>query len=215
MFFNGRSPIKLKKPKPFMFGSAKKDKDKKATKSLDYDANLASIEASSNSKEASNPPEKKKKDKHKLKLVKKSKHADKDAEAGVNEAKGEELCIFGVPLEVAVERQKCHDGIPLPMVVRLCIDYVEENGLMLEGIYRSSGVKSKVNKLRLAFNSRTCSGVNLSDYEPAVVASVLKLYVRELPQSVLTENLGAKFEQVSGLTDPQKRIEGKFVEKWL
>ena len=52
---------------------------------------------------------------------------------------------------------------------------MEENGLMLEGIYRSSGVKSKVNKLRVAFNSRTCSGVNLNDYEPAVVASVLKL----------------------------------------
>ena len=60
-------------------------------------------------------------------------------------------------------------------IFRLCIDYVEENGLMLEGIYRSSGVKSKVNKLRVAFNSRTCSGVNLNDYEPAVVASVLKL----------------------------------------
>ena len=88
---------------------------------------------------------------------------------------GEELCIFGVPLEVAVERQRCHDGISLPMVVRLCIDHVEENGLMLEGIYRSSGVKSKVNKLRVAFNSRTCSGINLNDYEPAVVASVLKL----------------------------------------
>jgi hypothetical protein len=29
---------------------------------------------------------------------------------------GEELCIFGVPLEVAVERQRCHDGVPLPMV---------------------------------------------------------------------------------------------------
>ena len=70
------------------------------------------------------------------------------------------------------------------MVVRLCVDYVEENGLMLEGIYRSSGVKSKVNKLRAAFNSRTCSGINLSDYEPAVVASVLKqvkeLFFREI-----------------------------------
>ena len=60
------------------------------------------------------------------------------------------------------------------MVVRLCVDHVEDHGLMLEGIYRSSGVKSKVNKLRAAFNSRTCSGINLSDYEPAVVASVLK-----------------------------------------
>ena len=97
--------------------------------------------------------------------------SEKECEA---EAKNEELCIFGVPLDVAVERQRCHDGIPLPMVVRLCVDYVEDQGLMLEGIYRSSGVKSKVNKLRAAFNSRTCSGIALSDYEPAVVASVLK-----------------------------------------
>jgi hypothetical protein len=87
---------------------------------------------------------------------------------------GEELCIFGVALGLAVERQRCHDGIALPIVVRFCVDHIEEHGLMLEGIYRSSGVKSKVNKLRAAFNSRTCSGVNLNDYEPAVVASVLK-----------------------------------------
>ena len=56
---------------------------------------------------------------------------------------------------------------------------------MLEGIYRSSGVKSKVNKLRVAFNSRTCSGVNLNDYEPAVVASVLKLVNQFLVRSYI------------------------------
>ena len=48
----------------------------------------------------------------------------------------EDCPIFGVPLEVAVERNRCHDGIPLPMVVRQCIDYIEENGLMMEGVYR-------------------------------------------------------------------------------
>jgi hypothetical protein len=41
-----------------------------------------------------------------------------------------------VPLEVAVERNRCHDGIALPMVVRQCIEYIEENGLMMEGVYR-------------------------------------------------------------------------------
>ena len=176
-----------------MFGSAKKDKDKKKDKeshhakagtSLDFEAGVLSsgvgghTEATGSGNNVNvNSSEKKKdkKDKHKLKLGKKPKSSQADKEAAEAEAKGEELCIFGVPLEVAVERQKCHDAIALPMVVRLCIDYVEENGLMLEGIYRSSGVKSKVNKLRVAFNSRTCSGINLNDYEPAVVASVLKL----------------------------------------
>ena len=67
-----------------------------------------------------------------MKLVKKSKQTSHDHE----DEEKEELCIFGVPLEVAAERQRCHDGIPLPMVVRLCVDHVEEHGLMLEGIYR-------------------------------------------------------------------------------
>ena len=44
--------------------------------------------------------------------------------------------MFGVPLALAVERSRCHDGIKLPVVVRECIDYIEENGLKVEGIYR-------------------------------------------------------------------------------
>lgn len=36
--------------------------------------------------------------------------------------------VFGVPLSVAVERSMCHDGIELPVIVRECIDFVEENG---------------------------------------------------------------------------------------
>ena len=63
------------------------------------------------------------------------------------------LPIFGIALEVAVERNRCHDGIPLPMVVRQCIDHIEEYGLNMEGVYRSSGVKSKVNKLNYSNHS--------------------------------------------------------------
>ena len=41
--------------------------------------------------------------------------------------------------------------------------------------FTSSGVKSKINKLRSAFNSgKAASGIQLTDYEPAVVASALK-----------------------------------------
>lgn len=36
--------------------------------------------------------------------------------------------IFGVSLALAVERSPCHDGIQLPVVVRQCIDYIEEFG---------------------------------------------------------------------------------------
>jgi RalA-binding protein 1 len=121
----------------------------------------------------------------------------------------EECPIFGVSLDVATARHKCHDGIALPLVVRQCVDYIEENGLMQEGIYRVSGVKSKVNKLKAAFNCpKTRNSVALADYEPAVIASVLKLFLRELPDPVLTSALTPRFEQVSSDPTPRRRIEG-------
>lgn len=36
--------------------------------------------------------------------------------------------VFGIPLATAVERSKSQDGIQLPIIVRECIDYIEENG---------------------------------------------------------------------------------------
>ena len=36
--------------------------------------------------------------------------------------------VFGVPLSVAVDRNKCHDGIQLPALFRECLDYIEEHG---------------------------------------------------------------------------------------
>ena len=41
----------------------------------------------------------------------------------------EDLPIFGAPLDLAVERSRCHDGIDLPVVVRHCIDYMEDHGI--------------------------------------------------------------------------------------
>ena len=40
--------------------------------------------------------------------------------------------MFGVPLQVAIERNPCHDGIQLPVIVRECIDYVEERGMTMK-----------------------------------------------------------------------------------
>ena len=110
----------------------------------------------------------------------------------------EESPIFGVALEVATARHKCHDGVALPLLVRQCVDFIEENALMQEGIYRVSGVKSKVNKLRAAYDSSaTRNSVALADYEPSVVASVLKQFLRELPAPVLTRDLTPRLEVLS------------------
>ncbi|KAJ8887837.1 hypothetical protein PR048_014055 [Dryococelus australis] len=63
-----------------------------------------------------------------------------------------------------------------------------------DGIYRVSGVKSRVEKLCQAFENGA-DLVDLSDMHPNVVASVLKLYLRQLPEPLLTFRLYPEFDQ--------------------
>ena len=60
-------------------------------------------------------------------------------------------------------------------------------GLACEGIYRISGVKSKVQALKDAYNKGL--PVSLHEYEPNVVAGLIKQFLRELPEPVLTTEL--------------------------
>ena len=50
--------------------------------------------------------------------------------------------------------------------------------------------------------------VKLCSYEPAVVASLLKLFLRELPEPVLTTKLGARWEEVAQARLPGDRGDG-------
>ena len=68
-------------------------------------------------------------------------------------------------------------------------------GLNCEGIYRISGVKSKVNALRDAYNRGT--QVFLHEHEPNIIASLLKQFLREIPEPVLTNAGMPQFEQAS------------------
>ncbi len=81
-------------------------------------------------------------------------------------------------------------------------------GLNCEGIYRISGVKSKIQALKDAYNKGV--HVYLHEYEPNIVASLLKQYLRDLPEPVLTAELMPKFEQASSeLKFPIRRAEKK------
>ncbi|XP_029824048.3 ralA-binding protein 1 isoform X1 [Ixodes scapularis] len=177
---------------PFKFpGKEKKEKSLKSKDSKDGPK-------SKDSKEAKKDPDRdsKKKKESKVKLGKKKKK---------HELEKAENPIFGVPLLTALERNPSHDGVELPALVRECIDYIEEHGMTCEGIYRMSGVKSKVQQLRARCNRH--ESLCLSEHEPHVVASLLKQFLRELPDPVLTSELCPKFEEAASIKDETKRVE--------
>ncbi|XP_065524071.1 ralA-binding protein 1 isoform X1 [Lathamus discolor] len=113
--------------------------------------------------------------------------------------------VFGIPLSDAVDRTMMYDGVRLPAVFRECIDYVEKYGMKCEGIYRVSGIKSKVDELKAAYDRE--ESPNLEEYEPNTVASLLKQYLRELPENLLTKELMPRFEDACGKSTEAEKVQ--------
>ncbi|KAL6262876.1 hypothetical protein P5V15_005665 [Pogonomyrmex californicus] len=200
-----KSPSKSKKTKAFKFPSKKEKREKsreKEAKEKDVEKEKDKKKKEKDEKDIDKEKRKEKdkdKSKQKLKDRKKGKHA-----GGEGLDIGEEQPIFGVSLHLAIERSCCHDGVELPLVVRDCIDYVEEHGMNVEGLYKIPGVKSKVQHLKKLYNNR--EPVNISEFEPTVATSLLILFLRELPEPVLenSETI-SRFEQAASTKDVAQR----------
>lgn len=117
---------------------------------------------------------------------------------------------FGAPLGEAVRYNHPVDVIiELPAVVYRCIEYLDaKNAAGEEGIFRLSGSNVVIKQLRERFNNE--GDVNLITdgqyYDIHAVASLLKLYLRELPTTILTRELHLEFLAVTELHDLNEKI---------
>ncbi|KAL1781487.1 ralA-binding protein 1 [Sigmodon hispidus] len=98
-----------------------------------------------------------------------------------------------------------YDGVRLPAVLHESIDYTEKHGMKCEGIYRVSGIKSKVDELKAAYDRE--ESPNLEYYEPNTVASLLKQYLRDLPENLLTKELMPRFEEACRRTTKMEKVQ--------
>jgi hypothetical protein len=85
--------------------------------------------------------------------------------------------LFGSSLdEYTLEHQRT-----VPLIVSKCIDAVEQmGGLQKEGIYRISGRQTNVDMLKTEFEKNEESCQPQAHYDVFTIASVLKIYLREL-----------------------------------
>jgi RalA-binding protein 1 len=117
--------------------------------------------------------------------------------------------IFGIPLQEAVEySQPIGVNVQLPSVVYRCIEYLKaKKAYQEEGIFRLSGSNIVIKGLRDRFNNEgDVKLLNGDYYDVHAVASLLKLYLRELPASILTRELHIDFLKVLGKTVHQRLI---------
>uniref|UniRef100_A0A4W5QDW5 Rho GTPase activating protein 22 n=1 Tax=Hucho hucho TaxID=62062 RepID=A0A4W5QDW5_9TELE len=119
--------------------------------------------------------------------------------------------IFGQHLE---ETMQCESGCGsssktvVPLLVHQCVCFIHQHGLAEEGLFRMPGQTNHVRELQDAFD---CGEKPLFDSNTDVhtVASLLKLYLRELPEPVVPFNKYTEFLSTAQLLTKDKE-EGIF-----
>lgn len=117
---------------------------------------------------------------------------------------------FGAPLAEAVRYCGPVDvNVPLPAVVYRCIQYLDlKDAVLEEGIFRLSGSSLVIKQLRERFNQEGDVNILTDEtyYDIHAVASLLKLYLRELPTTILTRDLHMDFVAVTEMTNHREKI---------
>lgn len=98
--------------------------------------------------------------------------------------------LFGAKIHLVCKRQKR----PIPFIVTSCIREVERRGMNEVGVYRVSGSASDLARLKKSFESNSYEAEQLlKDVDIHSATGVLKLYLRELPEALFTDELYPKF----------------------
>uniref|UniRef100_A0A8C9T634 Family with sequence similarity 13 member A n=1 Tax=Scleropages formosus TaxID=113540 RepID=A0A8C9T634_SCLFO len=101
--------------------------------------------------------------------------------------------LFGVPLLELKALGLAADGVP--WVVGIMVEFLREHALQQEGLFRVNGNVRVAEALRQRFESG--EDVNLlQEGDVCVVASLLKQFLRELPEGVVTSDLQAALLQL-------------------
>ncbi|XP_006629606.1 rho GTPase-activating protein 10 isoform X1 [Lepisosteus oculatus] len=94
--------------------------------------------------------------------------------------------------------------------VRNSISAIEKRGITDQGLYRVVGVSSKVQKLlHLSLDEKTYNDVNLlapEDWDIKTITSALKLYLRNLPEPLMTYGLYKEFIVPAKCGSPGSRV---------
>eukprot|EP01102_Stenamoeba_stenopodia_P012644 TRINITY_DN4018_c0_g2_i1.p1 TRINITY_DN4018_c0_g2~~TRINITY_DN4018_c0_g2_i1.p1 ORF type:complete len:837 (-),score=177.31 TRINITY_DN4018_c0_g2_i1:36-2546(-) len=112
-------------------------------------------------------------------------------------AKQQQTKVFGVPLD-DVLNQAGNENFDIPTIVFKAIQEIEAN-LDQEGLFRLSPKQTDVAAIREAIDSGQSASVNFKNYNEGhyLAASVIKLFIRELPEPLLSKELLPSFLAIS------------------
>ncbi|UXI16668.1 NADH-ubiquinone dehydrogenase [Sarcoptes scabiei] len=109
---------------------------------------------------------------------------------------------FGININQVCKKEKSQ----VPYLILSCINEVERRGLKEVGIYRVSGLSSEVQKLKKAFETNPRDACYLiREIDIHSVTGLLKLYLRELPESLFTNDMYQKYFEARDLKNSEEK----------
>ncbi|XP_044052534.1 rho GTPase-activating protein 25 isoform X2 [Siniperca chuatsi] len=115
--------------------------------------------------------------------------------------------VFGKGLMDTVTYEQRFGPHMVPILVQKCVEFIKEHGLNEEGIFRLPGQDNAVKQFRDAFDAGERPSFP-SDTDVHTVASLLKLYLRELPEPVVP------WTQYQDFLDCTNMLDSSSTEGW-
>ncbi|KAI0124681.1 rho-type GTPase-activating protein 1 [Xylariales sp. AK1849] len=120
--------------------------------------------------------------------------------------------VFGVPLEIILERDGADstDGVGpgalrIPAIVEDTITALKNKDLSVEGVFRKNGNIKRLTEQVIAVDRDGCDAIRWNDETPHQLAALLKRYLRELPDPLMTQKLYRLWIAASKIRDTDKR----------
>lgn len=108
--------------------------------------------------------------------------------------------VFGRPLEYVVEKDGADstDGVGpgtlrVPQLVQDAISAMRNMDMSVEGVFRKNGNIRRMNVTAEEVDNKGCEAIDLNKDNPVQVAALLKKFLRDLPDPVMTHKLHRLF----------------------
>ncbi|KAF9359100.1 Rho GTPase-activating protein 22 [Mortierella sp. NVP85] len=112
--------------------------------------------------------------------------------------------IFGADLEDAIRLSHIPNTPMVPAVLYRCAEFLEAKGVDEVGLYRVPGSHANVQKLKQMFDTgKDYDLLTIGTFDPNDIATLLKLYLRELPRPLIP---GALLEQFQSSLTSDRQI---------
>ncbi|XP_003255742.1 rho GTPase-activating protein 18 [Nomascus leucogenys] len=117
--------------------------------------------------------------------------------------------LFCVPLTVLLEQdQRKVPGTRIPLIFQKLISRIEEGGLETEGLLRIPGAAIRIKNLCQELEAKFYEGTfNWESVKQHDAASLLKLFIRELPQPLLSVEYLKAFQAVQNLPTKKQQLQ--------